>query len=163
MNSSNTGKPPTNNPLGFITGRFQIFHNGHLEYALQASQLVDTLLIGICNPDAGAILPNQADNFRHLPKHNPFTYWERLLMIKKSLLTIGLKQSQFEIVPCPINRPELISSYIPAKILHLTRVYDQWGYQKIQILKSLGYESHLLYESASPNKKRTVELVYWWF
>ena len=159
MSPSNTDNPLTNSPIGFITGRFQIFHNGHLEYALQAVQLVDTLLIGVCNPDDGTIFPNQADSFRHLPEHNPFTYWERLLMIKESLLHIGLKQSQFEIVPCPINKPELISSYIPPKIPHLTRVYDEWGYQKIRTLQKLGYESHLLYKDSSPNKKRTAELV----
>ena len=144
--------------LGFITGRFQIFHNGHLEYALQAKERVDFLIVGICNPDANTIRQNQADTFRHKLEHNPFTYWERLLMIQRSLLKVGLKQSEFEIVPCPINKPKLIANYIPLEALHLTRVYDQWGHEKIRILRELGYENLILYEAPSPDKKRTVEL-----
>ena len=79
-------------------------------------------------------------------------------MIQRSLLNIGLKQSEFEIVPCPINKPKLIANYIPLEALHLTRVYDQWGHEKIQILQELGYKNLILYEAPSPDKKRTVEL-----
>ena len=144
--------------LGFITGRFQIFHNGHLEYALQAKERVDFLIVGICNPDANTIQQNHADAFRHKLEHNPFTYWERLLMIQRSLLNIGSEAVGIRDRPLPINKPKLIANYIPLEALHLTRVYDQWGHEKIQILQELGYKNLILYEAPSPDKKRTVEL-----
>ena len=144
--------------LGFITGRFQLFHNGHLEYALQAKEKVGLLIVGICNPDINTTRHNPADAFRHRPEHNPFTYWERSLMVKRSLLQAGLKDSEFETVPCPINKPELIASYIPRQAVHFTRIYDQWGYEKIRTLEEVGYKSIILYEAPSADKTRTVRL-----
>ena len=148
----------TKSKWGFITGRFQVFHNGHLEYALQAKSEVDFLIVGICNPDAKTTRFNPADGLRHQPEHNPFTYWERLMMIKGALIDVGLRDSEFGIVPCPINAPELIASYIPTGTLHLTRVYDDWGYEKIRILKNQGYESKILYENLSAGKTRRTRL-----
>ncbi len=147
---------------GFISGRFQIFHNGHLEYALQAKAEVDFLIVGICNPDAGndhhdAPLPTGPEH-RRRPDHNPFTYWERLLMIKGALLGVGLRDSEFEIVPCPIDTPRLIASYVPTGTLHLTRLYDKWGHKKIRILEEQGYRSKILYEDISVGKTHTTRL-----
>ena len=144
--------------LGFITGRFQLFHNGHLEYALQAKEKVDFLIVGICNPDINTARSNPADPFRHQPEHNPFTYWERLLMIKRSLLQAGLEDAEFETAPCPINKPELISNYIPRQALHFTRIYDQWGYEKMRNLEEAGYKNVILYEAPSADKTRTTQL-----
>ena len=143
---------------GFITGRFQVFHNGHLEYALQAKSEVDFLIVGVCNPDAKTTRANPADNFRHQPARNPFTYYERLVMIETALADIGLKSDEFAIVPCPINVPELIASYIPTGTLHLTRVCDDWGYEKIRILEKQGYASKILYENISAGKSRKTRL-----
>ena len=140
--------------VGFATGRFQIFHNGHLEYIVQAKKRASFLIIGICNPDVTTTYPNKADAFRHRLEHNPFTYYERLMMIKESLVDF-VDQSSFQIVPCPINKPELITNYIPVEAVHLTRIYDQWGHEKIQILKKIGYSSIILYESESGSKHRT--------
>ena len=81
------------------------FHNGHLEYALQAKSEVDFLIVGVCNPDAKSsnktTRANPADNnglhfrFRHQPARNPFTYYERLVMIETALADIGLKSDEF--------------------------------------------------------------------
>ena len=144
--------------VGFITGRFQLFHNGHLEYALQAKAEVDFLIIGICNPDIENLRRNPTNAFRHLPTHNPFNYWERFLMIERTLFHLGLSCSEFAIVPCPINEPRLIANYIPTVAKHFTRIYDRWGEEKVRILLELGYENQTLYKTLSGNKKRSSSL-----
>ena len=65
-----------------IHGRFQPFHNGHLEYLRGAAAQSDEVFVGITNPDPQRIKEEPSDPLRHLPESNPFTYVERLLMIE---------------------------------------------------------------------------------
>ena len=65
-----------------IHGRFQPFHNGHLEYLRGAAALSDPVFVGITNPDPRRVREEPSDPLRHLPESNPFTYTERLLMIE---------------------------------------------------------------------------------
>ncbi len=58
---------------GCLIGRFQPFHNGHLQVVERISADVDELVIGIGSADAS-----------HTVK-NPFTAGERLMMIRKTL------------------------------------------------------------------------------
>ena len=67
---------------GMIHGRFQPFHNGHLEYLKGAAAQSDELFVGITNPDPTRIRPEAADPLRHRPESNPWSYVERLLMVK---------------------------------------------------------------------------------
>jgi len=64
-----------------IHGRFQPFHNGHLEYLRGAAASCDELFVGITNPDPWRVKEEPSDPLRHLPESNPFTYVERLLMV----------------------------------------------------------------------------------
>lgn len=41
---------------GMIHGRFQPFHNGHLEYALAALSRCSHLIVGITNPDPSTVI-----------------------------------------------------------------------------------------------------------
>ena len=65
-----------------IHGRFQPFHNGHLEYLRGAAARSDEVFVGITNPDPRASSQRPSDPLRHLPESNPFTYVERLLMVE---------------------------------------------------------------------------------
>ena len=67
---------------GMIHGRFQPFHNGHLDYLKGAAARCDEIFVGITNPDPERIKPETSDPLRHLPESNPYTYVERLLMVK---------------------------------------------------------------------------------
>src|SRR5687767_809718 len=96
--------------IGTIHGRFQILHNGHLEYALQAMELCDFLIVGITNPDVNLTKSDSTHPNRAKTENNPYTYYERLEMIRESLLGVGIKRGDFEIVPFPINYPELITN-----------------------------------------------------
>jgi nicotinamide-nucleotide adenylyltransferase len=54
-----------------IHGRFQPFHNGHLEYLRGAAERSDEVWIGITNPDRERIKPEASDPLRHLPDSTP--------------------------------------------------------------------------------------------
>ena len=73
---------------GMIHGRFQPFHNGHLEYLSGAAERSDDVFVGITNPDPRRIKEEPSDPLRHLPESNPGTYAERLLMVKAAAIDL---------------------------------------------------------------------------
>ena len=123
--------------IGVIHGRFQPVHLGHLEYLLAAKEKCHFLWIGISSPDPTSTRKEEADPIRSLSSSNPFTYYERLQMIRDSLLQEGVNRKEFEIVPFPINYPERIRYYTPAKACYFVTIYDDWGHTKLEVLRSL--------------------------
>ena len=93
---------------GIIHGRFQILHNDHLKFLLAGKELCEHLIIGITNPDPTLTRDHNSNPHRSTPLNNPLTYYERMVMIRETLLENGLTYSEFSIVPFPINIPELI-------------------------------------------------------
>src|SRR6056297_4043454 len=63
---------------GFYIGRFQPFHNGHLNMVEQIAEDVDELVLGIGSADDSHTV------------RNPFTAGERIMMITKSLVDYDL-------------------------------------------------------------------------
>jgi nicotinamide-nucleotide adenylyltransferase len=123
---------------GCVHGRFQPFHNGHLEYVLRAGQLCERLIVGITAPDPTAVRKETANARRHEPASNPFTYFERLLMIRDALLAKGLDPRGFALVPFPIHDPGLIRHYVPEGTVHFVRVYSRWEEEKVRRLRDGG-------------------------
>lgn len=138
--------------IGVVHGRFQPFHNGHLDYALTAKGRCDFLYIGIANPDPSLTQAHQANEARATLPSNPFTYFERQAMIKAALLAAGLSQDEFELVPFPINFPEYIRYYTPASATYFMTIYDAWGRAKKETLESLGLKVEVL-EEGTPDLK----------
>lgn len=132
--------------LGFIHGRFQLFHNDHLNYALLAKEQCEKLIVGITSPENAALIREEVDPHRSEAASNPFTYFERYEMIKLALLEAGVKREDFEIVPYPIERPEILYNYVPLHATSFFTIYDKWGYEKLERLKSLGYGTVVLFD-----------------
>ena len=132
--------------LGFIHGRFQLFHNDHLNYALLAKEQCEKLIVGITSPENAALIREEVDPHRSEAASNPFTYYERYNMIKLALLEAGVKREDFEIVPYPIERPEILYNYVPLHATSFFTIYDKWGYEKLNRLKSLGYGTVVLFD-----------------
>lgn len=132
--------------LGFIHGRFQLFHNDHLKYALLAKKQCKKLIIGITSPENANLLKEEIDPHRSDAAANPFTYYERFNMVKVALLEAGLKRDDFEIVPYPIERPEILYNYIPLNATSFFTIYDDWGYEKLNRLGELGYSTVVLFD-----------------
>ncbi len=131
--------------IGFIHGRFQLFHNDHLEYALAAKKKCKVLIVGITSPNNALLTYEGIDPHRSSVSANPFTYFERFQMIKLSLLGAGLKREEFEIVPFPIEKPGSLQNYIPLKATSFFTIYDEWGEEKLRRLSELGYNVSVLW------------------
>ena len=132
--------------LGFIHGRFQLFHNDHLQYALLAKEQCKKLIVGITSPENVALIREEIDPHRSEAASNPFTYYERYNMVKLALLEAGMKREDFEIVPYPIERPEILYNYVPLSATSFFTIYDDWGYEKLHRLGKLGYGTHVLFD-----------------
>jgi len=129
---------------GCVHGRFQPFHDGHLEYVLHAQQRCERLIIGITAADPTAVRKEDASSHRHEPASNPFTYFERLLMIRDALLAEGLKACDFSFVSFPIHEPGLIGHYVPGETVHFVRVYSRWEEEKVRRLRAEGFPVEVL-------------------
>jgi len=123
-----------------IHGRFQPFHNGHLEYMRGAAERSDELWVGITNPDPARIIPEASDPARHLPESNPYTYDERLQMVKAAAGDLGLDLERVHVIPFPVNEPDLWAAYVPEGITQYLRLFSAWGDEKNERLRAAGYE-----------------------
>ena len=57
-----------------------------------------------------------------------------------------MKREDFEIVPYPIERPDILTNYIPLNATSFFTIYDKWGYEKLRRLQSLGYKTIVLFD-----------------
>jgi nicotinamide-nucleotide adenylyltransferase len=130
---------------GMIHGRFQPFHNGHLEYLRGAAAQSDEVFVGITNPDPQRIKEERSDPLRHLPESNPFSYVERLLMISAVAEDEGIRA---HVIPFPVNEPELWAAYVPAEVTQYLRLFSEWGGTKLERMREAGYEVVILDEGA---------------
>jgi nicotinamide-nucleotide adenylyltransferase len=131
---------------GMVHGRFQPFHNGHLEYLRGAFERSDEVFVGITNPDPSRIKPEASDPLRHLPESNPWTYAERLLMVKAAARGAGLDLARVHVIPFPVNEPELWPAYVPPDVTQFIRLFSEWGGTKLERLREAGYEVVVLDE-----------------
>ncbi len=132
--------------LGLIHGRFQLFHNDHLNYVLLAKARCKKLIIGITSPENTVLTREDIDPHRAEASSNPFTYYERFNMIKLALLEAGIPREDFEIFPFPIEHPEILHNYVPLTATSFFTIYDEWGYEKLRRLGSLGYNTEVLFD-----------------
>jgi cytidyltransferase-like protein len=136
-----------------IHGRFQPFHNGHLEYLRAAWPLCQTLVVGITNPDPTTILEDPASSHRHLPEANPYTFFERLLMVREVIAEEGFPPASSIIIPFPVSSPERWRSYLPPDVVHYVRVFSDWEQSKVDRLREHGFRVEVLH----PGIEKTVE------
>jgi nicotinamide-nucleotide adenylyltransferase len=128
---------------GMIHGRFQPFHNGHLEYLRGAAERSDVVFVGITNPDPRRVREEPSDPLRHLPESNPFTYIERLLMIDAVAQDEGIP---VHVIPFPVNEPELWPAYVPDRVTQYLRLFSEWGGTKLDRMRDAGYDVVILDE-----------------
>ena len=131
-----------------IHGRFQPFHNGHLEYLAGARERSEEVFVGITNPDPARILPEESDPLRHLPESNPWSYAERLLMVKAAAADLGLDLTRLHVIPFPVNEPELWPAYVPDGVTQYIRLFSDWGGTKLERMREAGYDVVVLDEGA---------------
>jgi nicotinamide-nucleotide adenylyltransferase len=126
-----------------IHGRFQPFHNGHLEYLRGAATRSDVVFVGITNPDPRRVREEASDPLRHLPESNPFTYTERLLMIEAVAVDEGI---DVHVIPFPVHEPDLWPAYVPDRVTQYLRLFSEWGGTKLDRMREAGYDVVILDE-----------------
>ncbi|MHC4662367.1 MAG: nicotinate-nucleotide adenylyltransferase [Planctomycetota bacterium] len=140
---------------GVIHGRFQVLHNDHMKYITAGKEKCRHLVIGITNPDPMLTKIDEADKERSDPSANPFSYYERQVMLKAALLDTGISVEEFTIVPFPISFPELYRFYVPEDAVFFLTIYDEWGEKKLETFKSIGYEIDVLWRRPLEEKGLT--------
>lgn len=136
--------------IGVIHGRFQMLHKGHMEYLIEGKKRCKRLVIGICNPDNTLMKYDESCPHRATSISNPLTYFERYEMIKGSMLDAGIRE--FDIVPFPINYPELIFNYAPQNAKYYITIYDQWGEQKKKLLMGIGCDVEVMWSRTDADR-----------
>jgi nicotinamide mononucleotide adenylyltransferase len=131
---------PAQRTFNMISGRFQPFHLGHLAYLEVVLNRPEDFIVGITNPDPTAIRRNEKSAHRHLAEANPYTFFERQLMIRRTLEALGVPSSRYSVVPFPINLPELWPSYLPERVVHYISVTSEWEEQKLELARRHGHE-----------------------
>jgi nicotinamide mononucleotide adenylyltransferase len=136
-------------PVASVHGRFQPFHNEHLEYVLAAKKRCRFLWIGITKPDVTPAESNLLGAHRELPENNPLTFFERTSMIRETLVEADVSTTEFSFVPFPIETPAHLPNYLPCSVPCFTTICEEWNRRKIRVLTDLGYNVEVLWEKSS--------------
>lgn len=132
---------------GVVHGRFQGLHLKHMEYLLAAKMRCRILYVGITHPDIFACpAASPLDVHGTLVRDNPLAYIDRYEMIRDSLLEFGVKREEFEIIPFPVDRPDVLAQYAPADAVYYMSICGEWDREKEKILSSLGLKTEILWE-----------------
>lgn len=138
---------------GVVHGRFQGLHLKHMEYLLAAKMRCRHLYVGITHPDIFACpAASPLDVHGTLVRDNPLAYIERYEMIRDSLLEFGVKREEFEIIPFPVDRPDVLAQYAPADAVYYMSICGEWDREKEKILSSLGLKTEILWERNAEEK-----------
>lgn len=129
---------------GMIHGRFQPFHRGHLEYMRHALQQSEHLIVGITNPDPSLIVEERESAHRHQAEANPFTFFQRLTMVRQVVIDEGIDLAKVSIISFPIHHPERWPFYVPRGVVHFVTVFSDWEWKKVNRLRSEGYRVEVL-------------------
>jgi len=129
-----------------IHGRFQPFHNGHLQYFKWAKDRADCVFVGITQifNQHGGDFPGA--EHRGLLDNNPLTFFERFFIIEKALTSNGFSLSDFRIIPFPIEDPFRLSAFLPKGITCFTTRHSEWNDHKVTLLEDAGYNVEILSE-----------------
>ena len=125
--------------IAIIHGRFQPPHNGHLKYILEALKQTEHLFVGICTPQICTPEESTKTGYPCTEELNPFTYQERVDMLRASLKEAGANLYDCSFIPFPSDYKN-ISELIPRVTVFLMSVTSPHDTKKIEYIKSLGYK-----------------------
>lgn len=140
--------------MGSVHGRFQPFHNGHLDYVLEAFGRADFLWVGLTQifiPISDDL--NEAG--REKATSNPLTFRDRCELVDAALTGAGISRDRFRITPFPIETPERLEQFIPNGCLCFTTLVNEWNDEKVKRLNSNGFPTEILGLSVPDNMRVT--------
>lgn len=144
--------------LGMVHGRFQPFHNEHLEYVLSGLKRCKRLIIGITNPEPSEFKFKKSSNHRHLVESNPFTFFQRMEMIKQALTDLNIDLKLVSVVPLYLFDHLKWEFYLPNPNIttQYVRVFSSWERKKIETFKSYGFKVEIIDKGVKKNMTGTL-------
>lgn len=130
---------PSKPAAGCVTGRLQPVHNGHLELFRMVLDAGLRLVVGITNPDPPSRAEHPDHGSRHLEENNPFTYYQRMTMVRAALRSAHVERDRYEIVPFPLHDRDRVGHYVPFDVVQYVRVFSRWEAGKAEMLRGYGY------------------------
>ena len=140
--------------VGSVHGRFQPFHNGHLDYVLEAFDRAEFLWVGLTQvfqPRSGS----SHEGSRELATSNPLTFRERSDLVEAALITSGIRPQRFRVTPFPIETPERLHEFVPAGCMCFTKLVNEWNDEKVRRLNQHGFPTTILSLSVPDNMRVT--------
>ncbi len=130
-----------------VHGRFQPFHNEHLEFVLLGLlHSKEKLIIGITNPQnehKKKSLENGAAH-RYNEEGNPYSFDLRKEMIARTLDTFKIERNRYEIIPFDIDSGEeelkMIAEKYGGNLVHVLKIFSNWEREKIEKIKASGMD-----------------------
>ena len=138
--------------IGSIHGRFQPFHNEHLDYLMLAIERCDHLVIGITQPNNNNLSTIFGLEKRTDPTYNPLSYDQRVVMIDKVLNELGIPDNKYSFQEFNIDNPIILEKELCKSIVCFTTIREAWNRNKINTLTKLGYKVEILKEDYSENR-----------
>lgn len=127
---------------------FQPLHNQHLEYIMEAKKEMSFFMDWITH-GYQVIVRIPQNPHRCDASNNPLTYFERINIIQKSLVSSGVNKKDFAFIPFPIENPEKLPDFLPTSVPIYTTICDEWNSYKITILEKVGYKVIVLFNRES--------------
>jgi nicotinamide-nucleotide adenylyltransferase len=123
-----------------FTGRFQPFHNQHLEVLSALSHKFDRIIIGVTNPDVANLQEHSASQHRHTDAANPFSYESRVNIINNSIAgNADLATIEIGIIRFDLTTPD--SWQVPAETVFALRIFSPWEASKLALFSGQGFET----------------------
>ena len=118
-------------------GRFQPFHNGHLDYVLQAFERSDFISVGLTQIFKPRL--SEEDTGRNTAAANPLSFLERSQLVGSALLEAGIANDRYDIVPFPIETPRRLREFVSLDTVCFTTELNPWNSEKIRLLTREGF------------------------
>jgi cytidyltransferase-like protein len=125
--------PDVDESWGCVIGRFQPFHLDHLSLAREVMNAGQRLIIAITNVEPSWRVPVDEAPHRHMDSANPFTYAQRVEMVRAALLPLASPDA-FRVTPFPIHDPSAWSSILAPGTQCWVRDRGPWESRKMREL-----------------------------
>lgn len=122
-----------------ITGRFQPLHRDHLRLMLDAAGQAERLIVAITNPYPANTRVFRESDHRHRPDANPFTFLERLELVRVALAANDMPPTRFVVVPFDLGAPGTWPYLVPLQATQVAGVKSGWELAKLQMFADAGY------------------------
>lgn len=96
------------------------------------------LIVGITSPRLRPGAADGAGGHRRLRDANPFTYHERVALLRAALLAL-VPEHRFTIVPFDMDQPAAQPAAVPFATPQYVRSRGAWESEKVKMLEEAGY------------------------